>query len=83
MLKYKKMQKKGDAEKSVDISEKMKRQVQLKVFIISPKRGNSSGQDIKWRQKMYCISSVAENIMREVPLKIIFLWHLLIVGFPL
>ena len=49
MLKHKKMQKKEDAEKSVDISEKLKRQVQLKVFILSPKRGNSSGQERKWR----------------------------------
>ena len=40
---------KGRCWKSVDISEKMKRQVQLKVFILSPKRGNSSGQNRKWR----------------------------------
>ena len=49
MLKHKKIQKKGDAEKSEDSSEKLKRKVQLKVFILSPKRGNSSGQNRKWR----------------------------------
>ena len=34
-------------------------------------------------QNMYCISSATEKKIMQVPQKIYFPWHLLILGFPL
>ena len=44
-----KMQKKGYAEKSVDISEKLKKASSIKSVHTFTKKGNSSGQERKWR----------------------------------